>query len=139
MKKIARDIMTASPECARIGDSILDVAKTLARLDVGALPICGADDALEGMVTDRDIVVKVLAAGRDPSSTTDGYLAEPDVVSVGSGESIHHALQLMAMHQIRRLPVVDGGKLVGIISQADIARNWEEEDVGELVEAISKD
>jgi CBS domain-containing protein len=140
MGKTARDIMT--PDCTCIGenDSLLDAAKKLAELDVGALPICGEDNRLKGMVTDRDIVVKALAQGKDPASTKAGELGAGDgkTVTIGADDSIEEALRTMAEHQVRRLPVIDGRELVGIVSQADIARNYDEEKVGDLVEAISR-
>jgi CBS domain-containing protein len=140
MGKTARDIMT--PDCTCIGenDSLLDAAKELAELDVGALPICGEDNRLKGMVTDRDIVVKALAQGKDPASTKAGELGAGDgkTVTIGADDSIEEALRTMAEHQVRRLPVIDGRELVGIVSQADIARNYDEEKVGDLVEAISR-
>jgi len=136
--KTARDIMT--PECTCVGedDTVLDAAKQLAELDVGSMPICGSDDRLKGMITDRDIVVKVLAQGKDPSSTRVGELATQDeVVTIGADDPIDEALRTMASHKVRRLPVIDGHELVGIVSQADIATNLDEEKVGDLVEAIS--
>jgi CBS domain-containing protein len=140
MAKKARDIMTAECNCIGENDSVLDAAKRLAELDVGAMPICGEDDRLKGMLTDRDIVVKVLAQGKDPGSTRAGELGQGDgeVVTIGADDSIEEALHTMSEHQIRRLPVIDGHRCVGIISQADIARNYDEEKVGELVEAISR-
>jgi CBS domain-containing protein len=91
------------------------------------------------MLTDRDIVVKVLAQGKDPASTRAGELGQGDAktVTVGADDSIDDALRTMTDHKVRRLPVIDGRRLVGIISQADIATNLDEEKVGELVEAIS--
>ena len=137
--KKARDIM--SPDCKCIGenDSVLDAAKRLAELDVGAMPICGEDDRLKGMLTDRDIVVKVLAKGKDPASVKAGELGAGDgqTVTIGADDSIDEALRTMIDHKVRRLPVIDGHRLVGIISQADVATNVEEEKVGDLVEAIS--
>jgi CBS domain-containing protein len=117
---------------------VLDAAKRLAELGVGAMPICGEDDRLKGMLTDRDIVVKVLAQGKDPASTTAGELGEGKPVTIGADDSATEALRTMAEHQVRRLPVIDGHDLIGMVSQADVARNLDEEDVGELVEAISK-
>ena len=140
MAKKARDIMT--PDCTCIGenDTLLDAAKRLAELDVGALPICGEDNRLKGMVTDRDIVVKALAQGKDPATTKAGEIGQGDgkTVTIGADDSIEEALRTMSKHQVRRLPVIDGRELVGIISQADIARNYDEEKVGDLVEAISQ-
>jgi CBS domain-containing protein len=138
MAKKARDIMTPDAQCVGENDTVLDAAKRLADLGVGAMPICGEDDRLKGMLTDRDIVVKVLAQGKDPGSTTAGELGEGKPVTIGADDSATDALRTMAEHQVRRLPVIDGHDLVGMVSQADVARNLEEEDVGELVEAISK-
>lgn len=138
MAKKARDIMTPDAKCVGENDTVLDAAKRLAELGVGAMPICGEDDRLKGMLTDRDIVVKVLAQGKDPGSTTAGELGEGKPVTIGADDSATDALRTMAEHQVRRLPVIDGHDLVGMVSQADVARNLDEADVGELVEAISK-
>ena len=140
MGKTAREIMSDDCTCVGENDSVLDAARRLAELDVGALPICGEDDRLKGMLTDRDIVVKVLAAGRDPSSTRAGELGQQDgeVVTIGADDPVEEVLHTMAQHQVRRLPVIDGHRLVGIVAQADVARNIEEAQVGELLEAISQ-
>ena len=137
--KKARDIMSSDCTCIGENDSVLDAAKRLADLDVGALPICGEDDRLKGMLTDRDIVIKVLAEGKDPSSVKAGELGQGDgqTVTIGADDAIDEALRTMIDHKVRRLPVIDGRQLVGIISQADIATNLDEERVGDLVEAIS--
>jgi CBS domain-containing protein len=137
--KKARDIMSPDVECIGENDSVLDAAKRLADLDVGSMPICGEDDRLKGMLTDRDIVVKVLAQGKDPSSVRAGELGVGDAktVTIGADDSIEEALRTMIDHKVRRLPVIDGRRLVGIISQADVATNIDEERVGDLVEAIS--
>ena len=137
MGKSARDIMTGDAECVQESQTILDAAKELADRDVGAMPICGDDDRLKGMITDRDIVVKVLAQGKDPSSTKVSEIAEGKPVTIGADDSIEDALKTMSEHKVRRLPVIDGHELIGIISQADIARNLEDEKTGDLVEAIS--
>jgi CBS domain-containing protein len=137
MGKTAREVMTGSAECIGENDTVLDAARKLAELDVGAMPICGEDNRLKGMLTDRDIVVKVLAQGKDPASTRAGELGDGKPVTIGADDSIEEALRTMADHQVRRLPVIDGHELVGIVSQADVARNLDEERTGELVEAIS--
>ena len=137
MAKTARDVMSHNVECVQENDTVLDAAKRLAELDVGAMPICGEDNRLKGMLTDRDIVVKVLAKDRDPASTTAGQLAQGKPVTIGADDSVDEALQTMAQHKVRRLPVIDGHDLVGIVSQADLARAIDEEKVGDLVEAIS--
>ena len=138
--KKARDIMSDDCTCIGENDSVLDAAKQLKELNVGSMPICGEDDRLKGMLTDRDIVVKVLAQGKDPASTKAGELGAGDgnTVTIGADDSIDEALRTMKDKQVRRLPVIDDRKLVGIISQADIARNIDEHKVGDLVEAISQ-
>jgi CBS domain-containing protein len=137
--KKARDVMSTDCTCIGESDSVLDAAKKLQQLDVGSLPICGDDDRLKGMLTDRDIVVKVLADGKDPSSTKAGELGQGDskTVTVGADDPIEEALRTMIDHKVRRLPVIDGHDLVGIISQADIATHLDDAKVSDLVEAIS--
>jgi len=139
MAQTARDIMTGSVECVGENDNILDAAKKLAQLDVGAMPICGEDERLKGMLTDRDIVVKVLAEGKDPSSVKAGELGQGDqkVVTIGADDSIDEALKTMKGAKVRRLPVIDGHDLVGVISQADIARSIDQSQVGDLVQTLS--
>src|SRR5215212_8532652 len=123
--KTARDIMSDDCTCIGENDSVLDAAKKLAELNVGSMPICGEDERLKGMLTDRDIVVKVLAQGKDPASTKAGELGVGDgeTVTIGADDSVEEALETMSKHQVRRLPVIDGHDLVGIVSQAVIARN----------------
>ena len=133
----AREIMTPGVECVSVGETLVDAARRMRELDVGALPICGDDDRLAGMITDRDIVVKVLAEGRDPSSVKVGDLADGKPVTIGADDPVEEALSTMSKHGVRRLPVIDGHDLVGMVSQADIARNLPEGKVGDLVEAIS--
>jgi CBS domain-containing protein len=137
MTKKARDVMTGSAECVGENDSVLDAATKLTKLDVGAMPICGEDNRLKGMLTDRDIVVKVLAQGRDPASTRVGELAEGKPVTIGADDSVAETLETMARYKVRRLPVIDGHDLLGVISQADIATNLPDEETGRLVEVIS--
>jgi CBS domain-containing protein len=136
--KTVSEVMSHDCECIGENDTLHDAAKRLAELDVGALPICGEDDRLQGMLTDRDIVVKALAQGKDPGSTKAGELGEGKPIVVGADAPVRDALSKMKEHKVRRLPVVDENKrLVGIVSQGDLATNIEEEEVGELVEAIS--
>jgi CBS domain-containing protein len=139
MGKTARDVMTGGPECLQEDQTVLDAAKRLAELNVGAMPICGSDNRLKGMLTDRDLVVKVLAKGKDPSSVKAGELGQGDgkTVTIGADDSIDEALRTMKEHAVRRLPVIDGTECIGIVSQADLAKEIDEEKVGELVEAIS--
>ena len=137
--KKARDVMSDDCTCIGENDSVLDAAQRLKELNVGSMPICGEDDRLKGMITDRDIVVKVLAEGKDPANVKAGELGVGDgkTVTIGADDSIDEALRTMIDNKVRRLPVIDGRELVGIISQADIATNLDEEKVGDLVEAIS--
>jgi CBS domain-containing protein len=129
--------MTGGAECVGESDTVLDAAKRLADLDVGSMPICGEDNRLKGMLTDRDIVVKVLAQGKDPSEVTAGELGEGKPVTIGADDSVEEALQTMKEHKVRRLPVIDGHDLVGIVSTADLAKSVDEDKVGDLIEAIS--
>lgn len=137
MAKTARDVMTGGAECIGETQSVLDAARRLAELDVGAMPICGEDDRLKGMLTDRDIVVKVLAEGRDPSAIAAGELGEGKPITIGADDPADEAMAVMKEHQVRRLPVIDGHRLIGIVSQADLARSEDSSQVGDMVEAIS--
>ena len=139
MAKKARDIMSPDCECIGENESVREAAKQLAENDIGSMPICGEDDRLKGMLTDRDIVVKVLAQGKDPAQVRAGELGAGDsqTVTIGADDSVDEALRTMIDHKVRRLPVIDGRRLVGIISQADVATNVDEDRVGDLVEAIS--
>lgn len=139
MAKTARDVMTKGAECVQEDQSVLDAARRLAELDVGAMPICGTDNRLKGMLTDRDIVVKVVAQGKDPASVKAGELGQGDgqTVTIGADDSIDEALRTMKEHAVRRLPVIDGTDCIGIITQADLAKEIDEDKVGDLVGAIS--
>jgi CBS domain-containing protein len=132
-----RDIMTGGVECARTTDTLVEAAQKMRDLNVGALPICGEDDRLKGMLTDRDIVVRCVADGADPTDIRVGDYAGDETVTIGADDSIEEALRTMTEHGVRRLPVIDGHDLVGVISQADIARNLPDDQIGKLVEAIS--
>jgi CBS domain-containing protein len=136
--KTAREIMSSGIECAGVGETLVDAARKMRDLDVGALPICGEDNKLKGMLTDRDIVTKVVAEGSDPSTVKVEQLAEGKPVTIGADDSVEEALRTMSSHGVRRLPVIDGHDLVGMVSQADIARNLPDDKIGDLVEAISK-
>jgi CBS domain-containing protein len=137
MAKAVREVMSGDPECVGANESVLDAAKKMADLGVGSLPICGEDDRLKGMLTDRDVVVKVLAAGKDPNETNAGELGEGKPVTIGADDSVSEAIATMKEHKVRRLPVIDGHELIGIVSQGDLAQNADEEDIGDLVESIS--
>jgi CBS domain-containing protein len=137
MAKTAREIMTGGAECVGENESVVEAAQKMSRLDVGALPICGEDDRLKGMLTDRDIVVKAIAEGKDPSQTRAGEFAQGKPVTIGADDSAEETLQTMREHKVRRLPVIDGHQLIGIVSQGDVAKELGNDEVGELLETIS--
>ncbi|MFF3025865.1 CBS domain-containing protein [Microbacterium sp. NPDC057944] len=134
----AREIMTPSPRCIGENDSLQIAATVMAQLDVGALPICGEDSRLKGMLTDRDIVVGAIAAGLDPDTTPAGALAKGKPVTVAADDDVRVALDLMREHQIRRLPVIEDHLLVGILSQADVALSLSAAATGTTVADISR-
>lgn len=132
----ARDVMSKDVEVIGEDETIAQVAKRLAQSGVGAMPICDGD-RLQGLITDRDIVTKVVAAGKDPNTVRARELETGKPVTIGADDSIEEALQTMAAHKVRRLPVVDGHSLVGMVSQADLAKALSPEEAGRLVAAIS--
>lgn len=133
----AREIMTGGAQCASTEDTVADAARKMRDLEVGALPICGEDNRLHGMITDRDIAIRCVAEGSDPSSVKVAELADGKPVTIGADDPVEEALRTMKDHSVRRLPVIDGHELVGIVSQADIARNLPDDRIGDLVDAIS--
>jgi CBS domain-containing protein len=135
----ARDIMTPNPTCVRSSDTVLDAARRMAQESVGGLPICGEDNRLKGMLTDRDIVVKVLAEGKDPRAMHVSEVPHGNIVTVRADDDVNRVLKTMKEHKIRRVPVLDGQDLVGIVAQADVARSLPESAVGDLVDAVSSD
>lgn len=134
----AREIMTPGAECVGENDTLEVAARQMRDQNVGALPVCGEDNRLKGMVTDRDIIVKCLAEGQDPKTMKASDLAEGKPVTIGADDSIEEALQTMKEHKVRRLPVIDGHDLVGMLAQADVARNLKDASVADLVEIISE-
>jgi len=133
----AREIMTKSADCIGEHDSLTQAAQMLRDLKVGALPICGEDNRLQGMLTDRDIVVACVAEGGNPDNIRAGSFGGEKPVTIGADDSIDDAIKTMQDHQVRRLPVIDGHELIGIVAQADIARSISEDKVGDLVKLIS--
>ena len=133
----AREIMTGGVECAQVDETVSDAARKMRDLGVGALPICGDDNRLKGVITDRDIVLNCVAEGMDTTQVKVQEYAGDEVVTIGADDSVEEALSTMSRAGIRRLPVIDGHDLVGMISQADIARNLPDDKIGDLVEAIS--
>lgn len=136
---LTRDIMTAGAQCVGENDALTIAAELMRDLDVGALPICGEDGRLKGMLTDRDIVVKGIAGGHDPDTTNAGRFADGAPLTAGADDDIETVLELMQTHQVRRVPVIDEHRLVGIVSQADIARRLAPDTTGETVEQISRE
>jgi CBS domain-containing protein len=132
------EAMHAGVECIGENQSLLDAAKRMAELDVGVMPICGDDDRLKGMLTDRDIVVKALAQGRDPATSTSGEFAQGTVHWIGADASLDDALGMMREQAVKRLCVMDDNKrLSGIITEADVATHAPEVQTGEMIEAIA--
>jgi CBS domain-containing protein len=134
----ARDLMTPGAECVGEQETLVAAARKMRDLDVGALPICGEDNRLKGVLTDRDIVVKCIAEGGDPNSATAGQFGQGKPVTIGADDSVEEALRTMKEHQVRRLPVIDGHDLVGMLAQADIARNLDQDSTGDLVQDVSE-
>jgi CBS domain-containing protein len=132
----ARDIMHRDAECIGENDSLVDAARKMRDLGVGALPICGKDDRLHGIITDRDIVVKCLAEGRDPAMARAADLAQGAPFYVEENTDLDEVTRRMMDHRIKRLPVVADQRLVGMISEADLARNLSEDKLGHFVGAI---
>lgn len=132
----AKDIMHTGVTCVGEHETVASAAQRMRELDIGALPICGDDDRLHGMITDRDIVIKCVATGCDPAATTVGGFAQGTVYSVDGDASLSAMLLVMEAHQVRRLPVVDQSRLIGIVTEADIALHLREHAVADFVRAI---
>ncbi len=137
-----KDVMTKQVSCCLPGDTAQKVAQLMKTEDVGSVPIIDNQQSkkLLGVVTDRDIALKVVAEGRDPKNTKIEAIMTREVVTCGADDSVEEALDAMSHHQIRRIPVVDAGRrVIGIISQADVAtRVREHEKTGAVVHDISK-
>ncbi|MET3721002.1 MULTISPECIES: CBS domain-containing protein [unclassified Arthrobacter] len=134
---VVREFMTTDARCIKENQSLVEAARMMQDLDCGSLPICGDDGKLKGLITDRDIVLRCVAAGRNPGEMMARDLASGKPHWIDADANIDAAIEMMEQYQIRRLPVIADHKLVGIISQGDIARNYSEERVGELVEHVS--
>jgi CBS domain-containing protein len=138
MAKSVRDAMTTNPSTIDADQDVAAAAKLMKEQDVGVAPIVEGGQ-LFGVLTDRDITVKVVAEGKDPQSTKVRDIASKDVITIDPQQDLDEALRMMAQHQVRRLPVVEeDGKIVGILAQADVALQAEEAKTGEVVEEISK-
>jgi len=138
MAESVRDLMTESPRSLENGSTVMEAARLMRDEDAGLIPVVEGKK-LVGTVTDRDIAIRVVAEGKSPESMTVGEIASRELVTIDPQQELNEALRLMARHQIRRLPVVEeDGRLVGIVAQADIARNASDTQTGDLVEDISK-
>jgi CBS domain-containing protein len=137
MAKSVREAMTASVSSVSPSQSLADAAEVMKGADVGSVPVV-EEGRLAGIVTDRDIVTRAVAEQRNPQDVKVDEIASHDLVTVEPGQDLDEALALMARHKIRRLPVLEEGRLVGMLAQADIALEAKEEKVGEMVEQISQ-
>jgi CBS domain-containing protein len=138
MANTIRDVMTSNPSTIEPSTTIVEAARLMKSEDVGAIPIVEGD-RLTGMLTDRDIVIRLVAEGKDPSSATAGKVASRDLVTIDPEQTLDEALRLMGQHQVRRIPVCEeDGKLIGIVAQADIARAGADAKTGEVVQQISR-
>lgn len=132
----ARDIMHPGVECTTEDDTLATAAQKMRDLGVGSLPICGPDDQLHGIITDRDIVVRCIAEGRDPALVRARELAQGTTFWVDAAADIEEVLHEMEEHQVKRLPVIENHRLVGVISEADLAKNLSEDRLAEFLEKV---
>jgi CBS domain-containing protein len=132
----ARDMMHKGAECIGENDTLAQAARRMRDMNIGSMPICGEDQRLQGIITDRDIVVRCVAQGRDPASVTARELAEGTPIWVEASADQKEVVRLLTEHKIRRLPVIDDHRLVGMISEADVARHLPEREVTEFARAV---
>jgi CBS domain-containing protein len=138
MGQIIKDVMTSNPCTIDAEKSVAYAAKMMREEDVGLAPIVEGDKLI-GMLTDRDIAIRVVAEGRNPDQVKVADVASKQVVTIDPQQDLDEALRIMAKHQVRRLAVLEeDGKLVGVVAQADIAREGDDMQTGKLVEEISK-
>jgi CBS domain-containing protein len=138
MGQVIREAMTTQPKSVESSTSVVDAARMMEAENVGSVPVVEGGK-LAGMITDRDIAVRVVGGGKDPQSTTVGEIASRELVTVDPQQDLDEALRLMAQHQVRRLPVVEeDGRLVGILAQADVAREGDDRATGQMVQQISE-
>jgi CBS domain-containing protein len=142
MSHQCRDVMTKAPVCCLPSHTVDVVAQLMTSVDIGPVPIVENQQTkqLIGMVTDRDLIVRVVAAGRDPKRTTVGSVMTRELITCHPDDDIEDALDAMAQYQVRRIPVVDDtGRIVGIIAQADLATRTEEPlQTAAVIEEISQ-
>jgi CBS domain-containing protein len=138
MGQSIKDVMTSDPCTIDAEKSVAYAAKMMRDEDVGLAPIVEGDKLI-GMLTDRDIAIRVVAEGRNPDQVTVREIASKQVVTIDPQQELDEALRIMAKHQVRRLPVVEeDGRLVGVVAQADVAREGDDKQTGALVEEISQ-
>jgi CBS domain-containing protein len=138
MGKSISDLMTPNPRTLESASTVVEAARVMRDADAGSVPIVEGD-RLVGMITDRDIAIRVVAEGKSPESTTVMEIASRELVTIDPQQDLDEALRLMARHQVRRLPVVEeDGRLVGIVAQADIAQHAKDKQTGDVVADISK-
>ena len=137
MGKKINDSMTANPCVIEADKPVSYAAQMMRDEDVGFAPIVEGD-RLVGSLTDRDIAIKVVAEGRDPDATSVREVATSNLITVDPEDDLDEAMRLMARHQVRRLAVVEGSRLVGVVAQADVARDAKAKQTGEVVEEISQ-
>jgi CBS domain-containing protein len=133
-----KDLMTSKPTVVRPEDTASQAATLMKQNDCGAIPVVADGGKLVGIVTDRDIVLRVVAAGKDPRSTPVSAVMTADPVTLSSDSSADDAEKLMADRQVRRLPIVEGGHLVGILVTAQLARRGDAREVGQTIKGISE-
>ncbi|MFD1148915.1 CBS domain-containing protein [Saccharothrix hoggarensis] len=131
----AREIMNSGVQCIKDDQNLLDAARMMRDLGVGSLPICGQDDKLHGIITDRDIVLRCVAEGRDPAAMKAGEMSG-HLHWVDANDDVAHVLRTMEENQIRRLPVLEDHRLVGMVSEADLARHLDDGQIAEFVERV---
>lgn len=133
-----REIMTSNPSTVEPDKTVVDAARVMKQEDAGVVPVT-ENGRLTGMVTDRDIAIRVVAEGKDPKSTTVQEVASKNLITLDPEQDLDEALRLMAQHQVRRLPVVEeDGRLVGVVAQADVARHADDTKTGQVVQEISE-
>ncbi|MCW2913980.1 MAG: hypothetical protein JWN52_2048 [Actinomycetia bacterium] len=132
----AREIMHQGAKCVGEDESLLKAAQMMRDLEVGSLPICGNDNRLKGIITDRDLVIKCIAQGRDPASVRAGDFAQGGLYWVDASEDADAVVRTMEEHRIRRVPVLENNQLVGMISEADLAQHLPEDKLAHFVESV---
>jgi CBS domain-containing protein len=138
MGQLIREVMTANPSTIEADGFVIEAAKIMKAEDAGVVPVT-ENGRLIGMITDRDIAIRVVAEGKDPQSTSVREVASTDLVTIDPQQDLDEALRLMARHQVRRLPVIEeDGRLVGVVAQADVAREGDDTKTGQVVQEISQ-